>query len=477
MLTLAFNIQPVKASGTIYIRADGSIDPPTAPIQRDGDVYTLTGNITSDTYGIVIERDNMTLDGAGYTVRGTGENFGIILEWYRTNVTCKNMEIREFEYGISVAGSNNSIFGNNITAIVTYGIELGPESSNNSIVGNRITYSSSGIIFHPGPKTNNSIFGNNITNNGVGMTFYEFSNSSVFGNNITNNADYGILLVYSSNSSIFGNNIADNSVGIELWDSSNNSIFHNNLVNNTRQTYDYSWEDPEVPTSINIWDDGYPSGGNYWSDYEGEDLYGGAYQNEIGSDGIGDTPYVIDVNNQDNYPLMKPFPWALHDLGITNLALSKTVVGQGFDLDINITIFNYGINNEIFNMTTYANTTVLVTFTNIALTSRNSTTFTILWNTTGFAKGNCTVSAVADIIPGEVDTEDNTLLTWIYVGIPGDLNADGTVDVFDAVILSSAAGSSPGDVNWNPNADINGDEIVDLFDAVILSGHAGETET
>ncbi|MEM2912126.1 MAG: hypothetical protein QXM52_04035 [Candidatus Bathyarchaeia archaeon] len=36
MLLLAFDFQPVGASGTIYIKADGSIDPPTAPIKRDG---------------------------------------------------------------------------------------------------------------------------------------------------------------------------------------------------------------------------------------------------------------------------------------------------------------------------------------------------------------------------------------------------------------------------------------------------------
>jgi len=58
---------------------------------------------------------------------------------------------------------------------------------------------------------------------------------------------------------------------------------------------------------VNIWDDGYPSGGNYWSDYNGTDLFSGSYQNETGSDGIGDTPYVIDENNQDNYPLIAPF--------------------------------------------------------------------------------------------------------------------------------------------------------------------------
>ena len=60
----------MRASGTIYIKTDGSIDPPTAPIQRNGGLYTLTGNITSDSDGIMIERKNMTVDGAGDTVQG-----------------------------------------------------------------------------------------------------------------------------------------------------------------------------------------------------------------------------------------------------------------------------------------------------------------------------------------------------------------------------------------------------------------------
>lgn len=76
LLTLTLNIQPLKAIGTIYIRADGSIDPTTAPIQRNGDMYTLTDNITSDFDGIMIERNNMTLDGAGYTVEGGGRRKG-----------------------------------------------------------------------------------------------------------------------------------------------------------------------------------------------------------------------------------------------------------------------------------------------------------------------------------------------------------------------------------------------------------------
>ena len=47
---------------------NGSIDPVGAPIQRNGNIYTLTGNITSSADGIVVQRDNIIIDGAGYTV-------------------------------------------------------------------------------------------------------------------------------------------------------------------------------------------------------------------------------------------------------------------------------------------------------------------------------------------------------------------------------------------------------------------------
>jgi hypothetical protein len=58
---------------------------------------------------------------------------------------------------------------------------------------------------------------------------------------------------------------------------------------------------------VNAWDGGYSSGGNYWSEYDGSDLYSGPYQNETGYDWIGDSPYIIGQNNIDRYPLMNPF--------------------------------------------------------------------------------------------------------------------------------------------------------------------------
>jgi hypothetical protein len=70
--------------------------------------------------------------------------------------------------------------------------------------------------------------------------------------------------------------------------------------------YEWSQEYPEISPSINVWDNSYPSGGNYWSNYTGVDMKSGFYQNETGNDGIGDMTHTIDANNTDHYPLMAP---------------------------------------------------------------------------------------------------------------------------------------------------------------------------
>jgi parallel beta-helix repeat protein len=249
----------------IYIKADGSIDPATAPISRNGDVYTLTMNIAS-TEGdvIVIQRDNMILDGAGYTVQGLGRYGSGIRLLERSNVTIQNIVVTGCLYGIYLGHSSyNMIFGN-ILQGNTHGMYL-LESSNNMIVGN------------------------NETANSYGMGFIFYSNNNiVVGNWIINHQGRDAGTVWFHNSSY-------------------NSFDHNIFMNNYEDVYDAAWDctDPGlIGVSINIWDDGYPFGGNYWSDYAGVDLYSGPSQDILGSDGIGDTPVVIDVNNRDRYPLM-----------------------------------------------------------------------------------------------------------------------------------------------------------------------------
>jgi hypothetical protein len=89
--------------------------------------------------------------------------------------------------------------------------------------------------------------------------------------------------------------------------------------------------------------------------------------------------------------------------------------------------------------------------------------------------GHYNVSATAGPIPGETNSSDNTAVGGqLTVGIPGDINGDGVVDIYDAIIFAAAYGSTPGNSNWNPNADINGDGIVDIYDAIILAANFGQ---
>jgi parallel beta-helix repeat protein len=104
----------------------------------------------------------------------------------------------------------------------------------------------------------------------------------------------------STGTTIYANTISQNNIGIALTNSNGNTIYHNNFIGNTQQV-------SISGSSGNVWDDGYPGGGNYWSDYTGVDLKSGPNQNQPGSDGIGDTPYTKG-GITDRYPLMNPWP-------------------------------------------------------------------------------------------------------------------------------------------------------------------------
>ena len=231
-LSFAGNIQTVKSqfSGPVYIRSDGSIDPSTAPIQRVGDVYTLRETLVGN---ITVEKDNIVVDGAAFTIEGTAignaVTIGVDIS-FRNNVTIKNMQIRSFVNGIRLLNS---------------------------------------------------------------------SNSNLIGNNIAENVD-GIRIDNSTGNSIVGNNITANRHGTHP--SQGNKFYSNNFVNSTDKHIYF-----DSPDHTNIWNNGYPSGGNYWSNYTGVDQKKGPSQSEAGSDGTGDTPFVINDNNIDHFPLITQF--------------------------------------------------------------------------------------------------------------------------------------------------------------------------
>jgi len=388
-------VMVVKAADEICIRAGGMVVG-TDKIRRNGDVYTFTGDIGTDewSYGIVIEKDNIVVDGAGYLLKGHGEQgllssypniYAITLEG-RNNVTIKNLRISGFNYGfrgncsnVKIVGNNltdntggiffvgscsNTISGNNITyteggtgmflehcsnntfygniiANCYYGINFYSTSCNNIVSGNVVKGNlETGIYIrsssnyniltgnvvtdnHKGISivtSNNIVSGNNISNNHHGIGLTAAYNNTVSGNIIAHNSEYGLWLTgQAENNGIFENNITDNKKGIRMFqESSSNSIYLNNF-NNTINAYDQGVEHGSSPASVNIWDNG--SEGNYWNNYNGTDTNG---------DGIGDTPHIIDENNQDNYPLTEPtaipeFPsWTLLPLLLAATFLAIT---------------------------------------------------------------------------------------------------------------------------------------------------------
>jgi len=225
------------------------------------------------------------------------------------------------------------------------------------------------------------------------------------------------------------------------------------------------------------------SGNEQWNITWGGTNYDYAYSamqtNEGGYAIVGETT-SLGAGYYDSLLVIWP---ELSDIEIRTISTSKTVVGQGYGLTISIGVVNCGINTEIFNVTTYANTIVIATLTNITLTSQNLTTVTLTWGTVGFAKGNYTTSAYAWPVPSENDTADNALTDgWVVIAMVGDISSDtpgvpdGKVDMVDMYEVAKRFGINYPDPRFVPNYDVDGDLKIDMVDMWIAAKEFGKIE-
>lgn len=266
LCAFTFSVQPAEALYSVVeidINADGSVTPEDAPVVNvDNTFYTLTEdvNITGVTgpyngVGIRIMRSNIVFNGNGHTITN-GAGYDCFAVGY---------------------GPNNVTIAN--TTAIGFNICLYLEANNCTVKNN--TFSSNGYT-------------DNIRVRSAGDNYFE-------GNNITNTGGSCIWMYYWPGlNNTFVNNYIVNSGGTAIGRSlgGGGSKFYHNIIGGGINAY---------YTPACTWDNGYPSGGNYWIGHTDVDNNSGPYQNITGPDGIWDHALVFDDDDIDHYPFVVPY--------------------------------------------------------------------------------------------------------------------------------------------------------------------------
>jgi hypothetical protein len=172
----------------------------------------------------------------------------------------------------------------------------------------------------------------------------------------------------------------------------------------------------------------------------------------------------------------------IHDVEIASVKPLKTVVGRSYQCRIIITASNNGGYAENFNVTLYANST-LINVQTLSLGARSTSTITLSWNTTSFSYGIYNVTAKASAVKFETDTANNTFKDiWVLVSVAGDTTGDRTVNVLDLILVAGHLGHANGNghtlygADWYKcmNTDVNNDGQHNVLDLIVCANHIGQ---
>ncbi len=420
------------------------------------DPYIIEGweiNASSD-HGITIEDTNKCFEIRNcYIHSGGSSNDGIVF------------------YHVYYGAINSSIISNNRYGIFfrDYDFYEGEDSSYNKIFKNTLT--------------NNKNDGINFEHTLSGYHSYNL----IFLNDISYNNRHGIYMIMSDHNQIFSNNFISNTkMGVNLTKCMGggiyNSVYHNNFIDNSDEDSQASawW------TSYNDWDDGYPSGGNFWNDYDGLDEYSGPYQNISGSDGIGDTPYELHYDewyqyevDYDFYPLMNPWGGNLHPIAEFNwtpsvpdpLEVVLFNASQSIDYDGYITLYQWDWDNDGIFDENNSNPFVNYTFEEngyypITLCVNDNESYNA--STTKTVRvGNYQPVAIDDYVEVNENSENNVIFV-----LENDYDLDGDELTIESVTepLNGSVVNHGDYVIYTPNPDFYG---FDEFEYTIDDGHNG----
>jgi nitrous oxidase accessory protein len=298
--------QPAKADATTivvpddYSRVQEAID-----AANDGDTILVKKGICEEKTLEISKTLSLIGENANETTINLHPPYNVTTIFTQTftdyanpiTIKANNVEISGFTITsdggeISVTGNRTQIIDNTIS------IDLSVSGSYNTIAGNSILQ-----LLTLENANSNTISNNTLVSLILGYDYHPCSNNVISGNEIRGPGSFGIYVKAGSNNIFYDNYIADfegtggenSGYGVVFSRTNmaeNNTFYHNTFINNKGTV---AYKDGEFVTS-NFWDNG--SEGNYWDDYNGTDS---------NRDGIGDTPYIINGDNIDNYPLMFPF--------------------------------------------------------------------------------------------------------------------------------------------------------------------------
>jgi nitrous oxidase accessory protein len=238
------------------------------------------------TAGLKVERDNVTI--TGLTIFDGWQGITVSANYSKIS----GNKITNTQYGLVLLGSQNCTITENLLQSIGLSAAIQLSYSNNDLIKNNYIESCTEGIQLRAHSSNNMVIENIITScQDVAIRLL---------------AEYSPPRWYNPNgNTIMRNNISNSGCGTTIYGSSNNIISNNNYVNNTVQfsaneDYYLTWGGSRSVNSIDR---------NYWSDYNGTDA---------NRDGIGDTPYIIDPNNQDNNPIMLPISVTIPNSGPTS---------------------------------------------------------------------------------------------------------------------------------------------------------------
>jgi len=382
---------------TIQVQPGNSIQEAINSANPGDTVLVAEGTYTE----CIVINKTLTLEGSGQNrtiiqAPYVPFNLKIVIDVQANNVNISGFKVQNGLYGILLSGYNGSIIkNNNVTSKLESGIYL--NASHHNVIANNTFSLNNFEGIRMDNSTQNWISNNLITKNkyvGVEMVrssgnifinntvsfhsdetthdqafWMDSSDSNTFEGNLISNNARGFEMSFSQYNTIRNNTLSGSEHAVYLIESNNTSIYHNNFFYNTYQVDSFD--------SFNTFDNGYPSGGNFWSDYAGVDVYSGPNQDQPGSDGIGDTAYIIDVNNRDRYPLVPP--GNVHDTTPPNTTNDYNGLWHNADFSINLpavddisgikaTYYEIGADPTIYNVSAHGQPFVIIESANNTLT-------------------------------------------------------------------------------------------------------------